>query len=132
MSKRMLAWTQAKFEQYLKSGRGQGTGSNYKPWLTAQDFPTKGRLTRAPGWKSGRLHHMFSDHETRYFFLLEWSDFVVDIREQFPLIDVAVARRIAQPLFDKELKKKQYISQLETTIITIILRLHMGKIWNSF
>lgn len=98
MSKRRLTWTQAKFEQYLKEGRGQGTGSNYKPWITAQDFPTEGRLTRSLGWKSGRLHHLFSDHETRYFYLLEWSEVVVDIREQFPLIDVAVARRIAQDM----------------------------------
>ncbi len=85
MSKRSLSWTRAKFEQFKKEGRGEGTGCKYKPWLTAQDFPTKGRMTRIFGWKSGRMHDFFSDNETRFFYLLEWSDVVVDIREQFPL-----------------------------------------------
>jgi hypothetical protein len=37
------------------------------------------------GWKTGREHHFLSQLELRYFFLLEWSKTVVDIREQFPL-----------------------------------------------
>ena len=26
-------WTQDKFERYRKEGRGQGSGSNYQPWI---------------------------------------------------------------------------------------------------
>jgi hypothetical protein len=25
-------WTQAKFEGYIKEGRGKGSGKDYKPW----------------------------------------------------------------------------------------------------
>lgn len=30
-------WTQAKFERYVKEGRGKGRGKDYKPWITVQD-----------------------------------------------------------------------------------------------
>lgn len=39
-----------------------------------------------------------SDNEVRYFYLLEWSDAVADIREQFPLIEHEVARDIAKDM----------------------------------
>ncbi|AUB34897.1 Tn7-like transposition protein A [Nostoc flagelliforme CCNUN1] len=26
-------WTQAKYERYIKEGRGRGSGKDYKPWL---------------------------------------------------------------------------------------------------
>lgn len=96
MSKRRLGWNENKFNKYLKEGRGQGTGQDYKPWITIQDFPSKGRSSRTPGWKSQRVHHFFSDNELRYFYLLEWSDNVVDIREQFPLLDTDDAISIAE------------------------------------
>ncbi|MBD2044141.1 TnsA endonuclease N-terminal domain-containing protein [Coleofasciculus sp. FACHB-64] len=88
-------WTQAKFERYKKEGRGRGSGKDYKPWLTIQDFSSKGRSSRTPGWKTNRVHHFFSDHEKRLFYLFEWSDTVTDIREQFPLSDLDLAMSIA-------------------------------------
>lgn len=77
-------WTQAKYERYLKEDRGQGEGKNYVPWIKIQDFPSVGRSHRIPGWKTGRVHHLFSDQEKRTFFIFEWSDIVIDIREQYP------------------------------------------------
>ncbi|MBG1266644.1 TnsA endonuclease C-terminal domain-containing protein [Nostoc sp. WHI] len=88
-------WTQAKFERYRKEGRGRGSGKDYKPWITIQDFPSKGRSSRTPGWKTNRVHHLLSDHEKRLFYLFEWSDVVTDIREQFPLDDLDLAMSIA-------------------------------------
>lgn len=88
-------WTQAKFERYVKEGRGFGNGENYKPWITVTDFPSIGRSARSPGWKTKRVHHFFSDHERRLFYLFEWSDIVVDVREQFPLLDLSQAMSIA-------------------------------------
>ncbi|MEH2336418.1 TnsA endonuclease C-terminal domain-containing protein [Nostoc sp.] len=41
------------------------------------------------------MHHFFSDHERRLFYLFEWSDVVVDIREQFPILDLDLAMSIA-------------------------------------
>ncbi|MDD5708541.1 MAG: TnsA endonuclease N-terminal domain-containing protein [Kiritimatiellae bacterium] len=71
-----------------------GTGGNYKPWLTIQDVPSRGRTARPTGWKTGRLHHLLSDIETAAFYLLDWDDHVLDIREQYPL-DREKTRQIA-------------------------------------
>jgi hypothetical protein len=91
-------WTQAKFERYVKEGRGKGTGKNYKPWITIRDFPSRGRVSRSPGWKSERIHHFMSDWELRFFYLLEWSNAVKDIREQYPLLDLDLALCIANEM----------------------------------
>ncbi|WP_242038044.1 TnsA endonuclease C-terminal domain-containing protein [Tolypothrix sp. FACHB-123] len=91
-------WSQAKFERYIKEGRGQGSGENYKPWISVSDFPSMGRSARSPGWKTNRVHHLLSDHERRLFYLFEWSDMVVDIREQFPLLDLDLCTSIARDM----------------------------------
>lgn len=49
-----------------------------------------------------------SDNEKRYFFLLEWADNVVDIREQYPLdrektISIAQRKHIKHPV-DRQTK----------------------------
>lgn len=88
MAKRNHSWNENKYNQFIKEGRGQGAGKEYKPWLTIQDFPSMGRVSRILGLKSGRIHHLFSDLQTRYFYMLEWEDTVTDIREHFPLLDL--------------------------------------------
>lgn len=90
--------SQAKFERYLKEGRGQGTGKDYVPWIKVQDFPSQGRSHRIPGWKTGRIHHLLSDQEKRTFYLFEWSDIVIDIREQYPLMDLDLALKISDEM----------------------------------
>lgn len=95
MPAKKYEWTQAKFEKYLKEGRGKGVGKDYLPWIMTYNFPSKGRRARDPGWKTGRLHHLMSDNETRFFYLLEWSDRVIDIREQYPLLELEDAQAIA-------------------------------------
>lgn len=98
MARSRYDWTQAKFERYIKEGRGKGSGKNYKPWITIQDFPSKARVSRSLGWKSDRIHHFMSDWELRFFYLLEWSDAVKDIREQYPLLDLDLAFSIADEM----------------------------------
>ncbi|MDJ0900967.1 MAG: TnsA endonuclease N-terminal domain-containing protein [Xenococcus sp. MO_188.B8] len=98
MTRNKRDWTQAKFERYVKENRGKGSGKNYKPWITIQDFPSKGRVSRSPGWKSDRIHHFMSDWELRFFYLLEWADGVKDIREQYPLLDLDLAFCIADEM----------------------------------
>lgn len=88
MSKRNLDWNLNKLNKYLKEGRGQGEGKEYKPWLTIQDIPSLGRVTRILGWKTQRVHELFSDIQTRYLYYLEWDDNVIDIRENWPLLDL--------------------------------------------
>lgn len=96
MSKRVRSWSKSKYEQYMKAGRGQGESSSYLPWISVHDFSSLGMVSRIAGHKTKRVHHFLSRNELNYFFLLEWSDKVLDIREQFPLADVELAADIAQ------------------------------------
>ena len=98
MSRSRYDWTTAKFERYVKEGRGKGRGKNYKPWITIQDFPSVGRVSRLPGWKSNRTHHLMSDWESRLFYIFEWSKEVHDIREQYPLLNIDLAMEIAKEM----------------------------------
>lgn len=98
MAKYRRDWSQATFNKYLKEGRGQGHGAEYKPWITIHDFPSHGRSHRALGWKTRRVQHFLSDHEIRYLHLLDWSDSVTDIREQFPLIEYGITQEIAKDM----------------------------------
>lgn len=85
MAKRKSGWTEEKVERYTKAGKGQGELGEYIPWLNVQDFSSKGNVTRINGWKTKRKHEFFSNLERKYFFLLDWSGDVIDIREQFPM-----------------------------------------------
>lgn len=88
MAKRNLNWNENKLKRFLEEGRGQGIGRDYKPWLTIQDFPSIGRVSRIYSNKTQRIHQFFSDNETRMFYLLHWEDEVIDIREHYPLLDI--------------------------------------------
>ncbi|MED4534176.1 TnsA endonuclease N-terminal domain-containing protein [Metabacillus fastidiosus] len=108
MAKRKNGWTEGKIAKYIAEGRGQGELAGYKPWLTIQDVPSHGRVHRLKGWKTQRIHQFMSDLECNYFYLLEWAENVIDIREQFPLdrertTKIAEERDINHPI-DKETK----------------------------
>ena len=98
MAKRKYGWDAKKIERYIKQGRGQQEGKNYKPWLLAQDLPSTGRDGQREGWKTGRDHHLLSDLESDYFYLLEWSRTVTDIKEQFPVLPIEETVSIAEEL----------------------------------
>ena len=44
------------------------------------------------------MHHLLSDLERDYFYMLEFSDCVLDIREQFPLLSQETTLEIADEL----------------------------------
>lgn len=85
-------------EKKLKDGRGQGVGIDYKPWIVIQDVSSRGRSTRLKGIKILRQYEFLSDLERNYFYLLEYSDLVVDIREQYPLLPIEETILIAEEL----------------------------------
>jgi hypothetical protein len=85
MAKRQYSFDEEKIQKFVKERRGQGHGSNYRPWLTVQDVSSLGRSTRIHSTKTQREHHLLSDLETFMFLIVEWSERVTDIREQFPL-----------------------------------------------
>lgn len=96
MPKKRYSWDEKKIQKHIKAGRGKGLGKDYKPWLEIHEVPSEGRSSRIHGWKTNRLHHFLSDNEKKYFFLLEWADNVVDIREQFPLLEREIVQQMAE------------------------------------
>ncbi|WP_240418375.1 TnsA endonuclease N-terminal domain-containing protein [Paenibacillus periandrae] len=99
MSKRQRKTTQTVIDKRIKEGRGKGHFTDYKPWLTIHDVPSQGVVTRILGWKSGRLHHYFSEHfELAHHYQMEWALNCADIREQFPLLPLEKTLFIADKL----------------------------------
>ncbi|WP_237333049.1 TnsA endonuclease N-terminal domain-containing protein, partial [Vibrio anguillarum] len=86
------------YQRHLKNKYGIGQGANYKPWLRIQDVKSKGIRSLIYGRKSQRDHHMMSSIESEHFYLAEFSNRVVDIREQFPLFPLNFTQKVAKTL----------------------------------
>jgi len=67
------------------TGANLAHGAAYQPFLETHHVSSRGIASRIPGWKTGRVHHLLSKLENQFFYLLEWSEGVTDIREQFAL-----------------------------------------------
>ncbi|HEX7955919.1 MAG TPA: TnsA endonuclease N-terminal domain-containing protein [Pyrinomonadaceae bacterium] len=98
MAKRRRGKGERGIRRSIRDGRGQGRGADYNPWLHIQDVPSRGLVTRVKGWKTGRVHHLLSLLELWYFYVLEWSQAVTDIREQYPLLPLEETLDIARRL----------------------------------
>ena len=96
MAKHRREWNDRIYNKYLRESRGQGSGADYKPWIVIQDFSSIGMVSRIIGAKTGRIHHLMSNLELCLFYLLDWSDDVIDIREQYPLTDLPKAIELAE------------------------------------
>ncbi|WP_346871235.1 TnsA endonuclease N-terminal domain-containing protein [Clostridium sp. UBA5119] len=106
----------------IKEGYGTGIGCEYKPWIKIQDVPSLGRVTRVKGMKTNRQHELLSDMERNYFYILEYSDNVVDIREQYPLLPIEDTITIANELGIKHPSNPEtgeYIVMTTDFLITI-------------
>lgn len=97
MPRRRYTIDEKRAARFVKEGRGQGDGADYKPWLTIQDTPSHGRSHRLRGMTTGRTHHFLSDLEKDLFLLLDWQLSTIDLREQFPL-DLEATHDIADRL----------------------------------
>lgn len=95
---RIRKWTPDKIEKLIQQGYGQGEGKDYKPWIQIGDFSSKGRGSRIPGHKTGRVHHFLSDLESNYYHNVVWPDPVIDVREQYPLLPISETEEIAEEL----------------------------------
>jgi len=85
-------------ERHIANGFGSGAGAGYVPWLRVQDVPSMGRSHKIQGVKIDRIHHLLSDLERAYLLVCEFSEEVVDIREQFPLLPVESTLAIAKAI----------------------------------
>jgi hypothetical protein len=82
MAKRKRVINERVIKQRMKEGRGQGRSADYQPWLHIQDVPSLELATRIKGWETGSCNHFLSKLEWHYFYILEWSPVVCDIRDQ--------------------------------------------------
>ncbi len=98
MAKHRAAWSCRRYHKLIDEGRGQGFGASYRPWITIHDLASRGIVSRVPGRTTGRIHHLLSKNETSFFYILDASDKVLDIREQYPLLPVTETVEIAERL----------------------------------
>lgn len=92
MAKRRNELTEKRIAKLQKEGRGEGIGSDYKPWIRIHDFSSRGRVHRRFSQRVRRIVHLLSDIEEDVFLKFDASELVVDIREQFPLPRVDTLR----------------------------------------
>lgn len=85
MAKRRAVDPDKMIIQREKEGRGHGSGTDYRPWNRIQEKSSIGLVTRMKSAKTNRMHHLFSNFHRDFFLMQEWSQEVVDIREQYPL-----------------------------------------------
>ncbi len=85
-------------ERKLELGYGTGNGADYKPWLRSGRFSSIGTSCSLPDWKHHRMVELMSQGEVWYYYKTRWSDRVVDIREQYPLLPLEETTEIAKLL----------------------------------
>jgi len=86
-------YTDAGIKRQLQSDYGLGEGRKYKPWIRAQDVNVHSK--KVMGITTRRTHHLLSQEEKDFFLTADFSEDVVDIREQFQLFPRGLAEEIA-------------------------------------
>jgi len=125
---RSSEWTEAKLKRFLAEGRGQGERENYRPWLTVMDIPSRGRASRVFSRKCNRVVHLLTDTQLRYFYLLEWDESILDIKEQFPLLDVeTIVDQMDESLLKRLKDPKTEVPHVITTTFVITARDQQGR-----
>ncbi len=127
MAKRNRAINQKLITKSSSDAWMQARGADYQPWLLIQDVPSLGLVSRIKGWKTKRVHHLLSNLELNYFYVLEWSPTVCDIREQYPLLPIEETIAIAQKCCIRhplDPKTKQPV--VMTTDFLLTVRQHIG------
>lgn len=122
MGRKSTKWTAKKLAEYVAMGRGMGTGENYRPWLNARDFSTRGTLTRMNSPKLNRTLTFFSNIERNIFLFAEHRSDLADYWEQWPIplvdsIRIAEEHGVRHP-FDN--KTKQHIVMTLDGVMSIV------------
>jgi len=79
----------------IAKGCGIGVGKDYVPWIKTRDFSSKGTSGQTHSMLTDRVIHTLSEYETIYFYILERDHSVIDIREQFPILNLPETIEIA-------------------------------------
>lgn len=72
----------------IRKGCGCGIEADYVPWHNVRDIPSRGTSGIPGGVRVDRPFHLLSEYEKIYFMLMERRPRTVDIREQFPILDI--------------------------------------------
>jgi hypothetical protein len=64
----------------------QGQEAAYTICLIVRDLSLRGRCLRSKNRETGHVYCLVSPAEKDYFDKLEWSEYIIDIREQYPLL----------------------------------------------
>lgn len=100
-------WNEEKLQRYMKEGRGQGEYEEYKGFIQIHDFGSIGRSARIRSWKTNRILHLLSDIETRFFYLTEFDDSILQVKEHFPLYDFESVIGAQEDIDIRKFKDKQ-------------------------
>jgi hypothetical protein len=123
MPSRVRKFSGAAIQRRIKKGHGQGQGPNYVPWFFISEVPSGGTSSQIEGRPHNRERHLLSQNEARYYFALSWSDVIVDIREQFPLLPIEDTLEIASYLgFKHPPEKKKEPEVMTTDFMLTIMR----------
>lgn len=104
MGRSRYAVTEKRIQQWVKEGRGQGAGPNYKAWLRVSDVPSIGMSHRVFCEITKRMYHLLSYLEYAAFLMARADSSVVEIREGYPLErsrtrEIAKRIRVAHPRY---------------------------------
>lgn len=108
-------------EKWRAKGHGRGNLADYRPWLNVRSFSSQGLSRRHRGDKTGRVQHFLSDLEFRCYLLLEWCEWVIDIREQYPLHPIEETRQIAALLGYRHPAARRGTASGETKVVPITM-----------
>lgn len=98
--------TREYLDKLIKKGVGSGELESYRPWLKIRSVPSRGTSRIIPGVRIARGYHCLSNSEYMFFVLMEFNQEIVDIREQFPLIDYDETYSIA---LQKNIRPARYV-----------------------
>lgn len=123
-------WNEEKLQRYIKEGRGQGEYESYKGFTQIHDFGSLGRSSRIRTWKCNRVVHLLSDIESRFFYLTEYNDSILQVKEHFPLYDFENVVGEQEDIDIRKFKDKQ--SGFPYILTTTFLISVKGKDGNIF
>ncbi|MFJ3371716.1 TnsA endonuclease N-terminal domain-containing protein [Pseudomonas sp. NPDC086251] len=119
---RVKKLTTAYIDQKIRAGLGQGVLGEYQPWLQITSFASRGSSRVTRGVKIPRTHHTLSDSEYEFLVLVEFNPDVIDIREQFPLLEyfethaIAISKNIRPALYPQSSVPHVYTTDFMLTM----------------
>ena len=84
------------------------------PWNTIHNISSEEFAVRIKSWRNSRIYHLFGIEEL-FFYILEWSLSVKDVKEQYPLLPITATIEIAERL---GIKHPAYCKTKEPKVMT--------------